>query len=182
MLINSISERKHHSLAAAVCAITAVLPFHTTASDLQLLYTAGTPTSNQNVDVNTTTLELMYAPRIKDRFGFDIGGGVGRLLTEAEDANMLMADAGLKIRILQNFHARLGGGARYLEEHRFSAEQGRTKDYGGSMLWAYSTSLEWSSPKSAFAFGYKYEHMSNAGRYEHNPGLDTHNLTLSWYF
>ena len=67
-------------------------------------------------------------------------------------------------------------GMVWLDKHDF----GNT-NYGGQ--WQFTTGLEaaYTIHKSFDVF-YRFEHMSNAGIYNHNPGLDTHNVGLRFTF
>lgn len=68
------------------------------------------------------------------------------------------------------------GKVHYMTRHEF----GR-KRYGGRIQWTYGIGLRSKLTYNTFA-SYMWQHMSNADRYEVNPTLETHTLTLGIHF
>ena len=70
----------------------------------------------------------------------------------------------------------VGANATFLDDERFA-----TKDFGS--LLQITTYVGLSADLSAhFRFGYRYQHMSNAGLSNENPGLNMHMFSLSYMF
>ncbi|ADN74649.1 Lipid A 3-O-deacylase-related protein [Ferrimonas balearica DSM 9799] len=149
----------------------------------QIQLSGGQPVTEQNVDVSTFEIEyqqpLWMIPRYQ--VGVDWAFGGGTLDTEVENAPMVFSGLGLRWEPWQYLMLRADGKVRYLSEHRFQAEQGRAKDYGGRMQYSYSFSMLLNVQKD-LQFGYRYQHMSNGGMYEVNPALNTHNLVFGYRF
>lgn len=66
--------------------------------------------------------------------------------------------------------------AAFLAEH----ELGRV-DLGGAFNIVGEIGVD-IRPASFLSFGYRFHHMSNAGIYDNNPGLNLHMVELAWRF
>jgi hypothetical protein len=69
-----------------------------------------------------------------------------------------------------------GSSSTLLSAHRFSA-----LDLGGTFQFTTHLGLNWEITKR-WRLGYRYQHTSNAGLFNHNPGLNIHSFGLSYVF
>jgi lipid A 3-O-deacylase len=76
------------------------------------------------------------------------------------------------------FPVTLEGGVSptFLSRYNFSE-----KDLGGRFQFTDHIGLDWHLTKF-FTVGWRYQHMSNAGIYNHNPGLNLQMLSTSYNF
>ena len=63
-----------------------------------------------------------------------------------------------------------------LSHHEFG-----TMDFGTPLQFTTHVGLNWEFSEH-FGVGYRYQHMSNAGFSNHNPGLNLHGLMVYWRF
>jgi lipid A 3-O-deacylase len=69
-----------------------------------------------------------------------------------------------------------GASPTFLSRYRFE-----TKDLGGRFQFTDHIGLDWHF-KENFDIGCRFQHMSNAGIYKHNPGLNLEMLTADYTF
>ena len=55
------------------------------------------------------------------------------------------------------------------------------EDFGGSFQFTSHIGISF-RPIRPLSIGYRFQHMSNAGIYSHNPGLNLHMLELAYFF
>ena len=68
----------------------------------------------------------------------------------------------------------LGVKPAVLSEYRFG-----TKDMGGTVQFASHLGVNYRF-RQDLSVGYRYQHLSNAGLYDSNPGLELHLITFDW--
>jgi hypothetical protein len=84
---------------------------------------------------------------------------------------------GLILKAFDNRLAVSGGiNPTYVSEDTFGDE-----DFGGSFQFTSHIGISF-RPIRPFSIGYRFQHMSNAGIYSENPGLNLHMLELAYYF
>jgi hypothetical protein len=76
------------------------------------------------------------------------------------------------------FPVTLDGGASPTVLSRYKFNE---KDIGGRFEFTDHVGLDWHLTK-CFTVGWQYQHMSNAGIYKHNPGLNLQMLSASYGF
>ncbi|HYG22391.1 MAG TPA: acyloxyacyl hydrolase [Verrucomicrobiae bacterium] len=69
-----------------------------------------------------------------------------------------------------------GSSPTYISRHHFG-----NRDFGGPFQFTTHAGLNW-DVTGHVRFGYRYQHMSNAGIYRRNPGVNIHMLSLSYRF
>ncbi len=141
----------------------------------------GTPSSEQILPINTKELyfqhRLPLIPNsllipafeasvsqlnVGDKKGYVWGLGPAAAIPLTESANRLFLVGHGKVH--------------YLTRHDY----GR-KRYGGKIQWTYGFGLQAKVSYNTF-ISYMWIHMSNADRYEVNPSLETHTMTLGVNF
>ena len=69
-----------------------------------------------------------------------------------------------------------GIGPTLLSQHDFG-----TKDFGIKLQFTSHVGVDW-DVTSRWRLGYRFQHMSNGGLSDHNPGLNMHMLGISYLF
>jgi hypothetical protein len=70
----------------------------------------------------------------------------------------------------------VGSSPTLLSEHDYPS-----KDFGGDFQFTSHAGIDWDFARH-FRLSYQFQHMSNAGLYSHNPGLNLHMFGLSYVF
>ena len=84
---------------------------------------------------------------------------------------------GLNLKAFDNRLAIWGGiNPTFISEDTFGDE-----DFGGSFQFTSHIGISF-RPIQPLSIGYRFQHMSNAGIYSENPGLNLHMLELAYYF
>lgn len=84
---------------------------------------------------------------------------------------------GLNLKAFDNRLAIWGGiNPTFISEDTFGDE-----DLGGSFQFTSHIGINF-RPIRSLSIGYRFQHMSNAGIYSHNPGLNLHMLELAYAF
>jgi hypothetical protein len=112
---------------------------------------------------------LSFKPRVEASAGWLSGG--------SEDG--FVGTLGPVIELREGkFPVTLEGGVSptLLSRYNFS-----DKDLGGRFQFTDHLGLDWHITKD-FTVGWRYQHMSNAGIYKHNPGLNLMMLSASYSF
>lgn len=141
----------------------------------------GTPSSKQILPINTKEIyfqhRLPLLPKtllipsfeasvsqlnVGEKKGYDWGVGPAAAIPLTESANRLFLTGHAKVH--------------YLTRHDY----GRKK-YGGKIQWTYGFGLQAKVSYNTFV-SYMWIHMSNADRYQVNPALETHTMTLGVNF
>jgi len=126
-----------------------------------------------------TTIESPWEWDVNDlielRLDFELSGGV--LDGEGETSVFTHAAPRLEIEIDNlPFEIIASSGPAYLSEHEF-----KHRDLGGSFQFMSAIGFDFEVVDD-WTFGYRFRHISNAGIYEKNPGLDLHLITLAYGF
>jgi len=117
--------------------------------------------------------ELGHDFRLKTRLDFT-AGWLGR---SGENA----ATAGVGPTFVLGFKRlplslEAGSGSTLISRHEFGG-----KDLGGPYQFTTHVGLSWDVTRR-WRVGYRFEHISNAGIGNHNPGLNLQALAVSWVF
>ena len=103
--------------------------------------------------------------------------GLGRLGYRSDNA--VVGEAGpLFVLTYKDFPVTLGAGSNCTGLSRSDFE---TKDLGIQFQFTTHIGVYWDFA-SHFRAGYRFQHMSNAGLSDHNPGLNMHVFGLSYFF
>lgn len=101
----------------------------------------------------------------------------GLLEGDGETAFVGSIGPGLSLKAFDNRLAVWGGiNPTFISEDTFGNE-----DFGGSFQFTSHIGISF-RPIGPLSIGYRFQHMSNAGIYSHNPGLNMHMLELAYYF
>ena len=141
----------------------------------------GTPSEKQILPIST--MEMFWQldlPRLPNTLLLPIAElGVSKLLVD--DMHGVIWSAGLAYKVpILNTNNRLSfdGSTKvnYLSRHDF----GR-KRYGGPIHFSYRFGMSLAIVQN-MSLSYSWQHMSNADRYDYNPTLETHTLSLALGF
>lgn len=147
-----------------------------------LVYEYGTPVSRESGELSTHRIEYQHPFYQFDNFSLDVTGSVGTVSATAAESATFGSGLGLRYMPAYAWQIRMFGGISYLEEYRLQARTGEFEDFGGNLQFNYNFEVNWLVPIAQVVAGYRFQHMSNAGIYDANPRLNTHNLTLAWRF
>lgn len=100
---------------------------------------------------------------------------VGALLSSGSTAFIATAGPGLNFS-WHKFSIFAGLSPTYLSKEKFEVE-----DFGGEFHFTSHVGLSYQFLKG-YAAGYRIQHLSNAGIYDSNPGLNLHVLELKYVF
>ncbi|HEU5126165.1 MAG TPA: acyloxyacyl hydrolase [Verrucomicrobiae bacterium] len=70
----------------------------------------------------------------------------------------------------------VGSSPTLISRHHFG-----NRDFGGAFQFTTHAGLNWDLARHV-SVGYRYQHMSNAGLFDSNPGLNLHLLSVSYRF
>ena len=141
----------------------------------------GTPSSKQILPINTKELYFQRRlPLIGDSLlipafeasisQLNVGEGKGYVWGLGPAGAIPLTESANRLYLVG--HAKVN----YLTKHDY----GR-KRYGGQIQWTYGFGLQTKVSYNTF-ISYMWIHMSNADRYEVNPALETHTMTLGVNF
>lgn len=112
---------------------------------------------------------LSFKPRVEASMGWLDGGSL----------DGVVGSAGLVIEMREkNFPVTLEGGISPTGLSRYVFND---KDIGGTFEFTDHVGLNWHVTK-CFTLGCRFQHMSNAGIYHHNPGLNLEMLSAAFSF
>ncbi|MGY3916062.1 acyloxyacyl hydrolase [Aeromonas australiensis] len=111
---------------------------------------------------------------------FGLGGRGGMLKVGGESTARLGGGARMECR-WNNWTGWIPADVVWLDQHQFGQRGNGFKDYGGPVQFTFGIGIGYSISRN-WLIGYQYEHMSNADRYDKNPGLDSHNLHIEYRF
>lgn len=186
LLATSIS-----SLSFAYDAKMPPLPLKKYLKNMYLDHTlglrAGAPTSLQNVEIDTKEIYIqkeysqlsigLMIPSLEVAVA-QLNGGVDHGYNYSIGPAYAIPMTGFANRLRLTAHTKV----HWLTQYKFSNEDGsNTKNYGGPVQWSYAVGGKYQIEKNAY-MEYTWQHMSNGDRYDYNPALETHNLTIGVNF
>ncbi|WP_430459461.1 acyloxyacyl hydrolase [Thalassolituus sp. LLYu03] len=149
--------------------------------DYSLGFKMGTPTKEQNVEIDTKEVYLrrefsqfsvgLMIPSMEvsvaqlnanELHGYNYGVGPSMTIPLAGFAGKMQLVGSAKVH--------------WLTRHDFDRKQ-----YGGPVQFTYSFGGKYQIERNMFV-EYTWEHMSNGDRYEYNPALETHNFAIGVNF
>ncbi len=112
------------------------------------------------------------------RLGSRLNASLGLLWEEESKAGLIVAlGPGLNLESPGGgWQVEAGIGPALLSRHDFGEE-----DFGGVLQFISHAALRW-RPCACCSLGYRVQHMSNAGLYRSNPGLNLHMLQFALHF
>jgi len=155
--------------------------------DHTLGFRAGFPTTQQNVEIDTKEVYVqkeltqysigLMTPSLEIAIA-QLNGGVDHGYNYSFGPAYAIPMTGFASRLRLTAHTKV----HWLTQYEFSNEQGKnTKNYGGPIQWSYAVGGKYQIEKNTYV-EYNWQHMSNADRYNTNPALETHNLTVGVNF
>lgn len=163
--------------------ITLVTSTKTLASDSNIVSVqAGRPAEHERLSIVTTDIKFhhMFWQWGDSGCQFGLGGRGGMLKVGGESTARLGGGARMECR-WNNWTGWIPADVVWLDQHQFGQRGNGFKDYGGPVQFAFGIGVGYSISRN-WLIGYQYEHMSNAYRYDKNPGLDSHNLHIEYRF
>ena len=136
-------------------------------------------------DININTAELFATVTTPYQFqlgdttvlDFNLEGGVGALDHKAGTGFYLRIGPQCTVSFGDSpLHLVIGSGPAYLSKHTF----GR-RNLGGDFQFFTSMGFDWDI-NDRWTLGYRWQHISNAGLQDVNPGMNMHTLGLSYRF
>ncbi|WP_338590427.1 acyloxyacyl hydrolase [Shewanella khirikhana] len=158
-----------------MCSLTFASPSHA-LTDNSVAFSSGVPSTEQNKDIESLDLSLERQVWVLgDDFahvGFSVRMGK---LTLDEESTLRTGVGTFIAKDVGIFTFSVPMGLIWLDQTQFGANELHTKDYGGPLQFFYGAEMAVKMSRHWQLF-YRYEHMSNGGRYEFNPTLNSHNL------
>ena len=134
----------------------------------------GQPTSGQNKSISVQ--DLIYQQSITNilsrEVSFGLMGRVGNIQVGSEQGTRLGIGSYTLIN-LSPVTISIPISILMLDKSGYGINEKATKNYGGKLQFTYGMEVGYSINHNWEVF-YRFEHMSNANRYEYNPGLDSH--------
>lgn len=155
--------------------------------DHTLGFRTGTPTTQQNIDINTKEVYVqkelakysigLMVPSLEIAIA-QLNGGIDHGYNYSIGPAYAIPMTGFASRLRLTAHTKV----HWLTQYKFSNEgAANTKSYGGHVQWSYAVGAKYQVEKNTY-MEYSWQHMSNADRYVLNPALETHNFTIGVNF
>jgi hypothetical protein len=110
-------------------------------------------------------------------FHLSLEASAGVIGADSEEGLVAAAGPGLAIGFWEDrLMAKAGVSPTFISKDRFGDE-----DLGGAVQFTSHIGLS-AGVYRGLRVGYRFQHMSNAGLYDHNPGLNLHMLEVAWRF
>lgn len=122
--------------------------------------------------------ELPWSIPIKglSALGLRLDAGIGDLKGNSEHGIWVAAGGDLFYRVLDDaLELEVGWRPTWLSRYRFGED-----DLGGRLQFSSHAGLAWHWER--VSLGYRFQHTSNAGIYNENPGLNLHLLNIGFRF
>ena len=154
--------------------------------DHTLGFRAGFPTTQQNVEIDTKEVYVqkefaqysigLMTPSLEIAVA-QLNGGIDHGYNYSFGPAYAIPMTGFASRLRLTAHTKV----HWLTQYEFSNEGVNTKNYGGPIQWSYAVGGKYQIEKNTY-MEYNWQHMSNGDRYDTNPALETHNLTVGVNF
>jgi hypothetical protein len=110
-------------------------------------------------------------------FHLSLEGSAGVIRADSEEGFVAAAGPGLAIGLWEDrLVVKAGVSPTFISKDRFGDE-----DLGGPVQFTSHIGLS-AGVYRGLRVGYRFQHMSNAGLYDRNPGLNLHMLEVGWAF
>lgn len=120
---------------------------------------------------------LPWTSRLTDNLALKcrFDSGVFYLQADSEDGAMFAAGLDLVMSAFNRFEIEAGFRPTWMPDARFGVD-----DFGGELQFTSHAGMAFTRPP--FVFNYRFQHTSNGGIYDRNPGLNLHLLGIGYRF